>query len=78
MTYKWNFYDEVTLNGKIIEYSFSKSGIYSITLTVSDGKGGKDSDSVNIEIITANYAPDDPVVTGPTTVSYTHLTLPTN
>jgi len=66
LTYKWNFYDEVTLNGKIIEYSFSKSGIYSITLTVSDGKGGKDSDSVNIEIITANYAPDDPVVTGPT------------
>ena len=66
LTYKWNFYDEVTLNEKIIEYSFSKSGIYSITLTVSDGKGGKDSDSVNIEIITANYAPDDPVVTGPT------------
>ena len=66
LTYKWNFYDEVTFNGKIIEYSFSKSGIYSITLTVSDGKGGKDSDSVNIEIITANYAPDDPVVTGPT------------
>ena len=64
LTFIWDFDDGDTGDEEIINHSFDKSGIYDVLLTVFDGSGGTDTDTVTIEILTANTEPTDPIISG--------------
>ena len=50
LSYHWDFGDGSEGLGKILEYSYSKSGNYKIILTVTDPFGGSDTDVQNVTI----------------------------
>jgi len=50
LSYHWDFGDGNERLGKILEYSYSTSGNYKITLTVTDPFGGSDTDVQNVTI----------------------------
>ncbi len=43
--YAWNFGDGTTATGPSVVHSYTKGGIYNVTLTVTDRGGNKDADS---------------------------------
>lgn len=49
LSYSWNI-DNIDLPGEQINYTFTKSGIYSVALTVTDDKGGKGTSSAQVFI----------------------------
>ncbi len=49
--YSWNFGDDDTDSGKVVEHEYSSTGTYTVTLTVRDNSDLKDSISKNITII---------------------------
>ncbi len=51
LTYSWDFGDGDTTGNKNKEtHTYQKEGIYTAKITVSDGNGGSDSDSVEIKV----------------------------
>jgi len=48
LQYDWNFSDGTTLNGQVIEKTFSQDGTQSAMLTVSDDEGEKCQTSLNV------------------------------
>lgn len=53
LTYTWKFGNTATGSGKIVNFTFTTSGSYVITLTVSDGKGGSSTKSETVIITKA-------------------------
>ena len=52
--YTWNFsYDqgEIVLNGIMVDFTFDESGVYRVTLNVTDGAGNWDTDTLVITVI---------------------------
>ena len=62
LTYSWNFGDGSTSTAANPQHTYSADGIYTATLTVSDGRGGTGSASVKISV--GNRAPT-PVIDAP-------------
>ncbi len=50
LTYSWNFGDGSTGSGAAPQHTYSAPGNYSVTVTVSDGKGGTDSAVTTVTI----------------------------
>jgi PKD repeat protein len=49
-TYQWDFGDFETESGQRVTKRFGKAGTFTITLTVTDARGGVDSDSRSLKI----------------------------
>jgi len=60
--WEWDFGDGNFGYGEITNHSYSMSGNYSVTLTVTDNLGAQDSD---ITLTTINAPPNEPTITGP-------------
>lgn len=50
LTYRWDFGDGTTAQGVMVTHSYSEPGKYQVTLTVSDGRGGTDKETVYINV----------------------------
>jgi PKD repeat protein len=53
VSYVWDFEDDGTpmqLLGETVEYEFTLTGTYALTLTVTDGAGHESTDSVNVTV----------------------------
>ena len=55
LTYNWNFGDGTTETGTTVNHTYVNEGTYVITVTVDDGDGGSDTNSVTVTI--DNVAP---------------------
>jgi len=50
LTYSWNFGDDATGGGVATAHTYNSAGRYIATLTVTDGKGGQGTATVNISV----------------------------
>jgi serine protease AprX len=50
LTYRWDFGDGNTGTGATVDHAYGKAGRYTVTLTVSDGLGGVDTESATVRI----------------------------
>jgi PKD repeat protein len=57
LTYSWDFGDGSTGTGITPTYTYLSGGIFTVTLTVSDGKGGIDTDTTSADITEINDVP---------------------
>ena len=48
LTYSWDFDDGTTDSGEALFHVFNKEGVFTVTLTVSDGRGGVATDQVQV------------------------------
>jgi PKD repeat protein len=63
----WDFGDGTNGSGEVTIHTYYTIGIYTVTLTVFDEKNATGSDTLVVEIISANLPPDKPMMNGPTT-----------
>lgn len=66
ISWYWDFGDDTNGTGETITHTYTSSGSYSASLTVSDNRFAIGIDNFNVEIFAANYAPTKPTVGGPT------------
>ncbi len=77
LTYTWDFGDGITTTTTImtVTHTYSDSGIFPVTLTVDDGKGGSDTDTISTQVNNV-----DPTIlllnANPTTISETTAAFP--
>ncbi len=64
LEYTWDFGDGEVGSGMEVSHKYSETGEYTVSLTVDDGKEGKDTKTKQIQIL--NQAPSKPTITGPT------------
>ena len=57
VNYSWDFDDGTTADGKAIEHSYSKAGIYKALLTVTDNSGTSSNTDTDEKIIIVNDRP---------------------
>jgi PKD repeat protein len=50
LTYTWTFGDGTSGTGAVVNHVFAKSGKYTVTLTVDDGLGGTDTDTIVLKV----------------------------
>ena len=55
VAYEWDFGDENTAEGEVIEYCYEASGTYTATLSVTDNQGG--TGSASAEVVVPNLNP---------------------
>jgi PKD repeat protein len=67
LTYTWNFGDgnKILVTGKIVNYSYSEHGVYTVNLTVTDEDGNETTDSTTATIKAKpiadfSYSPEKP------------------
>jgi glucose/arabinose dehydrogenase/PKD repeat protein len=66
LSYSWSFGDGTTGTGSIASHTYSARGVYNVTLTVDDGRGGIDSIERPIRIDVGNDPPV-PTIQAPAT-----------
>jgi PKD repeat protein len=49
-TYRWEFGDGTTANGRIADHKYGTEGTYEITLTITDNDGGTASTGIEVEV----------------------------
>ncbi|MBW1683384.1 MAG: PKD domain-containing protein, partial [Deltaproteobacteria bacterium] len=60
LTYTWDFGDGQTGVGAAVSHSYNTTGLYNVSVTASDGRGGEASLVFQVEIVAApvsNVAP---------------------
>lgn len=57
LSYSWDFGDGHTANGQNVDHTYLWGGDFTVTLTVSDGHGGSDTDTTTATIGEVNDAP---------------------
>jgi subtilisin family serine protease len=57
LTYQWSFGDGSTGSGVSPTHAYASGGVFTVTLTVNDGKGGTDSDTTTATIEATNQLP---------------------
>jgi len=67
ISWHWNFDDGTNGYGEIVTHNYSSTGIYNVTLRVTDNEGAIDMETYNVIITTANNPPENLVVDGPLT-----------
>ena len=68
LIYTWNFGDESeTVTGQNVTHQFANNGVYTVTLTVTDGDGGESTDT--LEVTVNNVAPVISELTGDTNIN---------
>ncbi|WP_299490262.1 PKD domain-containing protein, partial [Acaryochloris sp. IP29b_bin.137] len=73
LTYTWDFSDgSPSQTGSTVEHTFTDDGLYTISLTVTDGEGGSTTETVTVKV--ANVAPTITNLTGETTRNEGDLT----
>lgn len=55
LTYFWNFGDGGTATGQNVSHAYGDNGVYTVTLSVSDGDGGVGTDQLTVTV--SNVAP---------------------
>jgi PKD repeat protein len=56
-TYEWVFGDGTTASGVAAQHSYAQPGTYTVTLTVTDDRGGWNRDSRTVAVTASNAAP---------------------
>jgi len=51
LSYAWKFGDGATASGVTATHAYAAAGTYTASLTVSDGRGGKDVDTVTVTVL---------------------------
>lgn len=51
VSYEWDFGDGTTATGQTTYHTYTKTGVYNVTLTVRDGAGNTSTDSVMVTIV---------------------------
>jgi len=54
--FNWNFGDGSSLSGDVVSYTFTESGSYTVTLTVTDSLGKTDEETTTIQVISLETA----------------------
>ncbi len=53
-TYSWSFGDGLSGDGDLVEHRYANTGVYSVTLTVTDNCGAADSERVTVAVVVPN------------------------
>lgn len=61
----WDFGDNTTGSGRIIQHSYTTPGVYTVLLSVVDTMGATGTYQTTVVIRPTNMPPDNPVITGP-------------
>ena len=64
LSFTWDFGDGTKASGNKVTHSYSKAGKYTVVLTVDDGRGGIDTDTVKVTIL-ENEINSNQEVSGP-------------
>ena len=76
MSWIWTFGDGNTSSGQNPSHQFVESGIYTVSLTVTDDDGANDTVQKTIIVSSLNHPPNPPVICGPTSgkagITYTY------
>ena len=60
VSYEWNFGDSFAIEtGQVLEHSYTETGVYNVTLTVTDNEGGTVKDYATVQVFTAGQAVED-------------------
>jgi hypothetical protein len=62
----WVFGDETNTTGITVRHNYSKAGVYTVTLTVTDNEGATNMSKTICFIKQRNRPPTKPIITGPT------------
>jgi len=57
LDYAWDFGDGTNASGKTANHSYAAPGVYTVTLTVTDLKGGVGTDTLTVTILSDNQPP---------------------
>ncbi len=80
--WSWDFDDGNQGTGEIVTHAYIISGIYNVTLTVTDNHDAVDTDSITVYIGIANTPPSNPTVSGETygnkNVEYSFIAMSTD
>ena len=62
--WSWEFGDGTNGTGERTIHAYQALGIYMVTLTVTDDTGATGTDTISVEVGTANWPPTKPVING--------------
>lgn len=57
MSYEWNFGDGATATGVTASHTYETAGAYTITLKVTDNRGGEGTTTESVSVVAPNVAP---------------------
>jgi len=77
VSWKWEFGDNATASGTVVQHTYSTAGTFTVRLTVTDQRGQTGSSTVQIHILSLPTATSTPTVPPTTTTSTPTVPPPT-